>query len=145
AVPQPSEAADFHQALDVHGNLLAEIAFHAALVLDHPADLPDVVFGQILDADVGADPGALQDVVRAHTPYAVDVSETDLDALGPREIHASNTCHMSVLRPSFLVPSSPWQKSGCIRGRDFHHGRPSPSSVPGPRSSGRRWFRARAR
>src|SRR4249920_3704695 len=38
AVPQPAEAADFHQPLDVHRDLLAKIAFDAALVLDHLAD-----------------------------------------------------------------------------------------------------------
>ena len=35
----------------------AEVAFHAALLLQHPADLADVVLRQILDPDVGADAG----------------------------------------------------------------------------------------
>src|SRR5687768_15532228 len=43
AVAQAPVAADFHQPLDVHGDLLAEIAFHAAHVLEHAADLADVV------------------------------------------------------------------------------------------------------
>jgi hypothetical protein len=47
AVPQAAEAADFHQPLDVHRDLLAEIALDAALLLDHPADLAHIVFGQI--------------------------------------------------------------------------------------------------
>src|SRR3954470_4177584 len=42
AMPQSAEAADFHQPLDVHGNLLPEIAFNAALLLDHLADAADV-------------------------------------------------------------------------------------------------------
>src|SRR5580704_2742099 len=56
AVPYPPVAADFHQALDVHGDVLAEITLHATLLLYDAADLPDVVFGQILHAEVGADP-----------------------------------------------------------------------------------------
>src|SRR4051794_26057895 len=32
----PAVAADFHQALDVHRDLLAEIAFDATLLLNHP-------------------------------------------------------------------------------------------------------------
>src|SRR4051812_25472249 len=54
-VAQPPIAADFHQPLDVHGDVFAEIALDAALLLDHPADLPHVVFGQILDPKVAAD------------------------------------------------------------------------------------------
>src|SRR5438552_16318062 len=88
AVTAAAVAADFHQPLDVHRDLLAEIAFHAALLFDHTADLPDVVLGEILDADVGAYAGVLQDAVRAHAPDSVDVGESDLDALGARKINA---------------------------------------------------------
>src|SRR4029079_3231040 len=54
---QPAIAADLHEPLDVHGDLLAEIALYAAHFLEHAADLPHVVLGQILDADVRADAG----------------------------------------------------------------------------------------
>ena len=36
AVPQAAVAADLHQPLDVHRDLLAEVAFDAALLLDAP-------------------------------------------------------------------------------------------------------------
>ncbi len=93
-MPHPAPAADFHQALDVHRDLLAEIAFDAALFLDHPADLADVVFRQILDADVTADTGLGQDVVRTLPADAVDVGQPDLDPLGAREVDACDTCHV---------------------------------------------------
>src|SRR5262249_14537821 len=98
SMPHSAEAADFHQPLDVHRDLLAEIAFDAALLLDHPADLAHVVLGQIFDADVGRDTGVLEDAVRAHPPDAVDVGETDLDPLGARKINACDTCHLCFLR-----------------------------------------------
>src|SRR5262245_694355 len=41
AVPQAAVAADLHQPLDVHRDLLAEVSLDAAHLLDHPADLPD--------------------------------------------------------------------------------------------------------
>src|SRR6516225_10278684 len=105
AVPQSAEAADFHQPLDVHGDLLAEIAFDAALLLDHLADAADVVLGQILDADVGAHPGRFEDRVRAETPDPIDVGETNLDALGPWKINACDTSHkLSALSPSLSLP-----------------------------------------
>src|SRR5581483_91933 len=69
-VPQAAVAADLHQPLDVHRHLLAEVALDAALLLDHPADLPHVVLGQVLDADVRADAGLPQDLVRSHPPDA---------------------------------------------------------------------------
>src|SRR4051812_47158499 len=92
-VAQPAIAADLHQPLDVHGNLLAEISFDAALLFDHAADLPHVVFREILDADVGVDARRAEDVARALAADAVNVREPDLDALGPRKIDASYACH----------------------------------------------------
>src|SRR5512132_418680 len=54
AVPQPAEAADLHQPLDVHRDVLAQVALDPALLLDHTADLPHVVFREVLDANVRA-------------------------------------------------------------------------------------------
>src|SRR4029077_20531472 len=54
AVPQAAPAPDLHQPLDVHRDFLAQVPFDAALLLDDPADLPDVVLRQVLDADVAA-------------------------------------------------------------------------------------------
>src|SRR6478735_8055235 len=65
AVAHAAIAADFHQPLDVHRDLLAEIAFDAALLLDDAADLPYVVLGEVLHADIAADPGFLENQVRA--------------------------------------------------------------------------------
>src|SRR5581483_2539695 len=52
AVAHAAVAADFHQPLDVHRDLLAEVALDAALLLDHPADLPHVVLGEILHPNI---------------------------------------------------------------------------------------------
>jgi hypothetical protein len=60
----PAVAADLHQPLDVDGDLLPEIAFDAALLLDDPADLPDVVLRQVLDPEVAADARLREDVAR---------------------------------------------------------------------------------
>src|SRR5262245_32741080 len=66
AVTHPAVAADFHQPLDIHRDLLAEVALDAALLFDDAADLPDVVFRQILHPDVRTDAGFVEDAVRAH-------------------------------------------------------------------------------
>ena len=57
AMPKATVAADVHQPLDVHRDLLAEVALDAAHVLEHAADIAHVLLGEILHPDVAADPG----------------------------------------------------------------------------------------
>ena len=102
AATQAAVAADLHQPLDVERNLLAEIAFDAALLLEHAADLAHVVLGQILDPDVRADAGRTENVARPFAADAVDIREPDLDPLGAREINACNTRHRLSL-PLFVL------------------------------------------
>src|SRR3954469_2932432 len=94
AMPQAAIAADFHQPLDVHRDLLAEVAFDATHFLDHAADLADIVFRQVLDPDVRADAGGAENVVRSLAADSVNVGEADLDALRARQIDACNACHL---------------------------------------------------
>src|SRR5215831_20861842 len=93
---------DLHQPLDVHRDVLAEVALDATLLLDDAADLPHVVLGEVFDANVWAHTRFLQDAIRAVPSDAVDVSEADLHSLRDRQIHACNTCHSS--KPSALRP-----------------------------------------
>src|SRR5918999_1619172 len=95
-------AADFHQPLDVHRDLLAKIAFHAALLLEHAADLAHVVLGEVLHPDVRAHARFRKDLVRAVPPDAIDVGEADFDALGARQIDASNSRHVCLSLPLFV-------------------------------------------
>ena len=69
-MPQAAIAADFHQALDVERDLLAEVTLDATDFLDDAADVPDVVLGQVLDTNVTTDAGGRQNVVRALPPDA---------------------------------------------------------------------------
>ena len=55
---------EFDEALDVHRDVLAEIAFDVALVLNHLADAVDLVLAQVLDLLEGVDIGLLQDLER---------------------------------------------------------------------------------
>src|SRR5688572_30749167 len=90
---QAAIAADLHQPLDVHRDLLPEIAFDAAYLFEHPADLADVVFREVLHADVRADARRDQHVVRPLPPDAVDIGEADLDPLRARKIDTCNSRH----------------------------------------------------
>jgi hypothetical protein len=48
-MPLPAIRLDVDEPLDVHRGVLAEIAFHIALLFDHLADAIDLVLAQILD------------------------------------------------------------------------------------------------
>ena len=48
-MPLPAIRLDVHQPLDVHGGVLAEIAFHIALLFDDLANAIDLVLAQILN------------------------------------------------------------------------------------------------
>src|SRR5215813_6388369 len=89
-------AADLHQPLDVHRHVLTEVALDATLLLDDPADLPDVVLGKVLHAHVRAHAGFLEDIVRACAPDTEDVREADFHPFGDRQIHARNSRHNSL-------------------------------------------------
>ena len=63
-MPQAAIAADLHQALDVHGNLSAQIALYLDVVVNVVAQLTDIFLSQILHAGVGVDARVLDDIVR---------------------------------------------------------------------------------
>ena len=94
AVPEPAIAADLHQPLDVHRDFLAEVALDATHFFDHAADLPHVVLGEVLDADVGAHTRLAEDVAGPLAADAVDVGESNLDPLRARKIDACDTRHV---------------------------------------------------
>src|SRR6185295_10823769 len=92
-MPRPPIAADLDEALDVHRDLLPEIALDAALLFDDVADLAHVLFGEVLHPDVRADAGTREDVVRPLPADAVDVGQPDFYPLGSRKIDACDTSH----------------------------------------------------
>src|SRR5579864_4451148 len=103
-VAQAAVALNFDQPADVHLDLLAEIAFDAALGFNGLAQLIDFFLGQILDllGLVHVRLGAKRP--RARLPDAIDRREADPDTLVQRKIYSSNTCHACSLN---LFQSSP--------------------------------------
>ena len=79
-------AADLHQALDVHGDLAAQIALHLQVMVDVIAQGADLVFGKVLDARIGVDAGRGDDLVRGRAADAVDIGQGDLNAFFPGKV-----------------------------------------------------------
>jgi hypothetical protein len=90
-VAQAAITANLHEALDVHGNSLAQIAFHHAISLDYVSDPDDLVFREILH--FGGDfYVCLQANLRRPAPAdAVYICESDLHPLVDGQIHSRDS------------------------------------------------------
>jgi hypothetical protein len=86
-VSQAAIAADFHEPLDVHGNSLAQIAFHHAISLDYVSDPDDLIFREILHFGGDFHVCLLANVRRPAPADAVYVCESDLHPLVDGQIH----------------------------------------------------------
>ena len=53
AVAHAAIAADLDQALDIEGNVPAEVALHVAVLVDIISQFGCIILGQVPDADVG--------------------------------------------------------------------------------------------
>src|ERR1041385_4038947 len=63
---------NFNQPTDVHLDLLAEIAFDAAFLLDGLAKMIDFIFGQVANLFRVIDAGFSGELARAFLPDAID-------------------------------------------------------------------------
>src|SRR4051812_38780194 len=99
AVTATLVAADLDLAPDVGLDLTAEVTLDLDLVvaLDRVAELDQLLVTQLVDAQVGADPGIGEELLGAGTADAVDVGECDLDALVAREVHTNEACHQMAI------------------------------------------------
>ena len=83
---------DLHLATDVGRDLTAQVALDLVVGLDVVTQRDEVVVGQLVDPQVGADAGGGEGVGGAGAPDAEDVGECDLDALVAREIDSDEAC-----------------------------------------------------
>ena len=82
-------------ALTVNGEALAGTEMAETITAaDDVAQLALVLLGQILHTDVGVDSGLSQNLGGAGAPNAIDISESDLDALLTGQINTGNTSHL---------------------------------------------------
>jgi hypothetical protein len=92
-MPLPAIRLDIDEPLDMHGGILAEIAFHIALLFDHLADAIDFVFAQILNLLEWIDRRLAQNLQRPRITDPENVRQPDPCLLVARQIDACNTCH----------------------------------------------------
>src|SRR6185503_4538988 len=95
AVTQSAIASDVHQAFDVHLDLLAQVAFDSALLVEDSANAIDFLFREFADALVTADAGFAQHFVCAGAANAINVCQTNFSSLISWQVDACDACHSS--------------------------------------------------
>jgi hypothetical protein len=87
--------ADFNQSLDVHGDFLAQVAFHRAFFFNNLADPGNLVFVQVLDLLAGVNARAHQNGHRARPADAINVGQPNFRPFGAGQINSCDACHCS--------------------------------------------------
>src|SRR5262249_6760589 len=93
AMTNAAVGLNFNQSANVHLNLLAEIAFDAAFLLDGVTKLVHFVFGELADLFGMVTPRLFGEPLRAHLANAVDRREANPQPLLHRKINTCDTCH----------------------------------------------------
>jgi hypothetical protein len=92
---QPSVRTRIDQPLNVQGHFLAKISFDPVITLDDFPQFNDLVFAQILDPDCPIDARFLENLRRGSSSDSIDIGQSYVYPLAPRQIDSSNTSHNS--------------------------------------------------
>src|SRR5687767_8241804 len=96
AVAATLVAADLDLATDVRLDLATEVTLDLEVRFDLVAELDQLLVAERVDSRVRVDPGRGEQLLGAGTADAVDVGESDLDALVAREVDTNEACHVAV-------------------------------------------------
>src|SRR6266550_3053601 len=88
--------SDVHQSFDVHRDFRAERAFDANVFFDRLSQAVGVGIVEITHALLGIHSGVVEDLTRGSAADSVDVCQPDLELLLAWQIHAGDTCHLSL-------------------------------------------------
>jgi hypothetical protein len=80
-VTETAVATEVHEALDIHGDFGPQFTFNLMLVIDHPADIVDLTIGEVVRFSARIDIEFLKNTRRCRPTNAVNVCQTDIDAL----------------------------------------------------------------
>src|SRR5439155_7321017 len=92
-VAQSLVAADLDLALDVGGDLAAEVTLDLQVLVDVRADTSDLFVGEIAHPGLHGKVDRLADVLRGRAADAVDIGERDAEVLLARDVDTGNSGH----------------------------------------------------
>jgi hypothetical protein len=91
-------AFDTLQPFKIHADFAAEVTSDDVLaILNGVYDLGELLFRQVLRANARIDIGFGQDDLRVAGPYAVNVTEGNVDPLVGRNLYTNDTSHISII------------------------------------------------
>src|SRR6478735_8125824 len=96
AVAATLVAADLDLAADVRLDLTSEVTLDLEVGFDLVAKLDQLLVTERVDASVRVHAGGSEQLLGAGTADAVDVGESDLDALVARKVDTNEACHVVV-------------------------------------------------
>src|SRR6476620_124790 len=96
AVAATRVAADLDLASDGRVDLTSEVTLDLEVGFDLVAKLDQLLVTERVDPSGRVDTGGSQELLGAGTADAVDVGESDLDALVAREVNTNEACHVAV-------------------------------------------------
>src|SRR4029077_14564498 len=110
AVANAAISLNLNQPANVHLDLLAEIAFHAAFLLDGLTNVVDFLFSQVADFFRVVHAGFSGLLFRALPPDAVDRGQANPQPFLNRKINACYACHETcLLKFPPRNPIYPWR------------------------------------
>src|SRR5262249_40555077 len=95
---QPLIRPDLHLALDVRGDLTAQVTLDLEVGVDERAQTRDFVVGEVAHARVAWEVGLLADRLRRGSADPVDVRQRDLEPLLTRDVDTGDTSHRTSQR-----------------------------------------------
>ena len=114
---QAAVATEIHQALDVHGNVAAQVAFDLEALFEHVTDAGDFVFADVVRALLGVDLGAGEDAERRDGTDPVEVGQRNTHLLVARQVNTSNTSHFCLQTVTMPAQSDASKIQNCMEAR----------------------------
>ena len=97
-MPDASIAFNALQALQIHADLAAKIAFDNVFpILNGMNDLRKLLLGQVLGADTGIDIRPSKNLLRVGGADAINVAQCDFNALVRRNLYTNDACHKLII------------------------------------------------
>jgi hypothetical protein len=93
-VTQATVGAQVNQALDVHGDFLAQLTFDGVLTLDDVTETGNLDLGEILNPNLGFNLCASEDKTGSVPSNPENVGQRNINALVAWKVHALNTSHL---------------------------------------------------
>jgi hypothetical protein len=111
SMPQTAVAANIHETLYAHVYFTSKVTFDNHLPLQYFTEPGDFVVGEIPNASLFANSGALQELLTGRVAHAINVGQADQDPFVPWKVYACDSCHRARLSSPVAAYASDLNRS----------------------------------